>query len=161
MEKEMLLIYVKSGYSTHKIAELTNKSQTTVRYWLKKYDIDVSCKVAICKFCGETDLDKFHNKGGGRKSLSKCKSCHNKYTIERFRQYKIKSVKYKGGKCCKCGYSGCVGSLHFHHLDPVKKDPDWKKMRTWKFDRIKKELDKCELVCANCHGEIHWNGVVV
>jgi len=66
------------------------------------------------------------------------------------------SLEYKGGKCCKCGYDKCVGALEFHHINPDEKEfgPGHNgHTRSWK--RVKKELDKCILVCANCHREIH------
>lgn len=67
---------------------------------------------------------------------------------------KIKLVEYKGGKCECCGYSKCIEALEFHHLDPSKKD--FQISGTSKsFEVLKKEADKCILVCANCHREIH------
>jgi|SRR3989344_6898850 len=76
------------------------------------------------------------------------------------RRRKIKSlaIAYKGGKCCRCGYERFEGALEFHHLDPRGKDFSLSKdglTRSW--ERTKKELDKCVLVCANCHREIHGN----
>ena len=68
---------------------------------------------------------------------------------------KTQAVAYKGGVCCLCGYSRCLRSLHFHHLDPSKKSfalSDKGHTRSW--ENAKKELDKTVLVCANCHGEI-------
>jgi len=63
-------------------------------------------------------------------------------------------VKYKGGACCKCGYNKCLRALEFHHLDENEKDFGISK--TCKdFDDLKKEVDKCILVCSNCHAEIH------
>ena len=66
------------------------------------------------------------------------------------------AVEYKGGCCEKCGYKKYIGALEFHHLDPNEKDfgiADKGFIRSW--DKIKKELDKCILVCSNCHKEIH------
>lgn len=37
-----------------------------------------------------------------------------------------------------------------------EKNPNWRKMKNWTFERVKKELDKCDLVCSNCHDEIHY-----
>ena len=64
--------------------------------------------------------------------------------------------EYKGGKCILCGYKKCQRALSFHHLDPKKKEFDLSSRgltRSW--DRIKKEIDKCVLLCANCHMEVH------
>ena len=68
---------------------------------------------------------------------------------------KIKLVEYKGGKCEKCGYNKCIDALDFHHKDPNEKDFTISG-KSWSFDRLKSEVDKCILVCANCHREIHY-----
>jgi len=64
--------------------------------------------------------------------------------------------EYKGGMCIICGYNKCQRALSFHHLNPKNKDFDLSSRgltRSW--ERIKKEIDKCVLLCANCHMEIH------
>ena len=74
---------------------------------------------------------------------------------KRRRILKQKSVEYKGGKCVCCGYSKYVGVLDFHHLDPSLKDFSiGAKGYTRSWEKIQAELDKCILVCANCHREI-------
>ena len=68
------------------------------------------------------------------------------------------AVEYKGGKCCKCGYNKCIDALDLHHLNPTEKDfnlSDRNLNLDWQ--AIVPELDKCILVCANCHREIHSN----
>lgn len=67
---------------------------------------------------------------------------------------KLQAVKYKGGKCEICGYDTCQTALEFHHLDPNEKDFAISKKSTT-FEKIKPELDKCIMVCSNCHKEIH------
>lgn len=78
----------------------------------------------------------------------------NHFTNSR-RRLKEKLVEYKGGKCEICGYNKCISALEFHHLDPLQKEfninGDYKSI-----ERAKKEVDKCILVCANCHREIHY-----
>lgn len=66
------------------------------------------------------------------------------------------SVAYKGGKCQNCGYDRCMEAFEFHHTDSTQKGfglPDGGFTRSW--SRIKNELEKCHLLCANCHREIH------
>lgn len=66
------------------------------------------------------------------------------------------SLEYKGNKCSCCGYNKCIEALEFHHLNPEEKDfslSDRNIKLDW--EQIKKELDKCILVCSNCHREIH------
>lgn len=108
-----------------------------------------------CKICGESDPDKMMNKGQGRKCLTLCKNCHNTNTISRGRTNKSLYVEYKGGKCQKCDYSKCMEALEFHHIDPEYKDPTFQSMRYWGLEKAKLELDKCLLLCSNCHREIH------
>lgn len=94
---------------------------------------------------------------------SKCKNDHHNQTVrgtdfwrKRRKSIKIKAIEYKGGQCFCCGYSKCTRALNFHHLDPSEKDftvsQNGIKMA---FDKLKLELDKCILVCSNCHMEIH------
>jgi predicted transcriptional regulator len=74
------------------------------------------------------------------------------------RRQKIKqlSIEYKGGCCQKCGYNKCIAALEFHHLDPNEKDfLISRKGYSISWERVKKELEKCILVCSNCHREIH------
>jgi hypothetical protein len=75
---------------------------------------------------------------------------------KRRRALKTMSIEYKGGKSTFCGYNKCEGALEFHHIDPSQKDFALSVRgltRSW--ERIIKELDKCILVCSNCHKEIH------
>ena len=75
---------------------------------------------------------------------------------KRRRKLKNKAIQYKGGKCVLCGYMGCIDALEFHHLDESKKNFGFSQKgitRSW--EKIKEELEKCILVCANCHREIH------
>jgi DNA-binding Lrp family transcriptional regulator len=75
--------------------------------------------------------------------------------VEWRRRTKIKLVNYKGGKCEKCGYDKCVDALEFHHKLPNEKDFTISG-KSWSFEKLKNEVDKCILVCSNCHKEIHY-----
>ena len=59
-------------------------------------------------------------------------------------------------KCAKCGESrGYV--LDFHHIDPTQKENTIARMTSNKsnLNDIQKEVDKCIVLCANCHREFH------
>ncbi len=84
------------------------------------------------------------------------------YLIEAVKKRRKKvrqmAIDLKGGKCTRCGYNRCLDALEFHHLDTSKKDfgvSDKGYTRSWK--KIQEELEKCILVCANCHRELHRN----
>lgn len=74
---------------------------------------------------------------------------------KRRRKVKLMSIEYKGGKCVVCGYNKYPGALELHHIDRLSKGfgiGDKGYTRSW--EKVKAELDKCVLVCANCHREI-------
>lgn len=84
------------------------------------------------------------------------KSYQVEYVSERRRETKAKAIEYLGGACSVCGYDKCQGAMDFHHKDPSEKDINIAaNHRSW--NKIKQELDKCILVCSNCHREIHYN----
>jgi hypothetical protein len=66
-------------------------------------------------------------------------------------------VEYKGGKCEICEYDKCNKALEFHHLNPKEKDFSISNHSLKDINKLKKEVDKCILVCSNCHREIHDN----
>jgi hypothetical protein len=76
---------------------------------------------------------------------------------ERALSRKLELIKLKGGKCEKCGYDKNISALEFHHLDPNAKkfNLDSRNLSNTTRDKILEELDKCILVCANCHRELH------
>ena len=66
------------------------------------------------------------------------------------------AVEYKGGSCVVCGYNRCSEALEFHHNDSSGKDFSIsEKGYTRSWSRVKEELGKCSLLCANCHRELH------
>jgi 5-methylcytosine-specific restriction endonuclease McrA len=78
-----------------------------------------------------------------------------KAVSKRRRKIKQMSIEYKGGKCQVCGYCKYQGALELHHLDPSTKGfgiGDKGYTRSW--EKVKTELDKCILLCANCHREV-------
>lgn len=89
------------------------------------------------------------SKGYGQKI---CRSC---VTNRRRFEKKKRAVEYLGGKCVDCGYDKYIEALEFDHIDPSKKEFSISGNHCVSWERIKKELDKCEIRCANCHRERH------
>lgn len=78
-----------------------------------------------------------------------------KAVAKRRRKVKLMAIEYKGGKCQLCNYNRCVGALELHHINKTDKDfgiGDKGYTRSWQL--VKTELDKCILLCANCHREV-------
>lgn len=79
-----------------------------------------------------------------------------KAVYARRKKIRVMAIEYKGGRCEKCGYTKCIDALEFHHIDPTKKDfTISSKGYTHSWEKVKFELDKCMILCANCHRELH------
>jgi hypothetical protein len=73
----------------------------------------------------------------------------------RHSEIKKNAVKYKGGKCIQCKYDKDLKKLIFHHKNSLEKEFTISNCN-YKWERIKKELDKCILLCDSCHSKLHW-----
>lgn len=73
------------------------------------------------------------------------------------RERKLWAIDYKGGKCERCNGVFHPAVYEFHHINPEEKDRDPSKTLLLSLENMKKELDKCILVCANCHRLEHHN----
>lgn len=110
----------------------------------------------VCTRCKEEKELRFFYLRSGSTTHSWCKSCVNEDTKLRQRKLKIECISYKGGKCERCGIIGHPSIFDFHHKDPEEKDFMISRVRSLKFsEKHTKELDKCELLCSNCHRVEH------
>ena len=94
-----------------------------------------------------------------RDNIYRCRKCSSMAVIKRRRKVKEELAKYKGNKCETCGYDKCVGALEFHHMDVNVKDFTISSV-TRSLNILKKEVDKCILLCSNCHREIHYEDII-
>ena len=134
-----------SPFGKHNTIKLTNKFNKKTH--------------KVCSKCNNVkEIVEFYTTG--KKIQSLCKKCNNIYSIERWRKRKIMMVKEFGGGCEICGYNKNVASLTFHHREPKIKEVSWTKLKLRSMDKIRNELKKCQLLCRNCHGEVHHPGSV-
>lgn len=107
----------------------------------------------LCKTHGNT-IATYQGQGNSRRL--RCVACVKAAVTKRRRKLKELAIEYKGGRCKHCGYHRCHAALEFHHLDPNEKDFGIAANgATRSFDKLKKELDKCIMLCSNCHREEH------
>jgi DNA-binding CsgD family transcriptional regulator len=103
------------------------------------------------------------------KCICVCENCHkqihsDEIIIDKTTANKLMFLEYKKTDCCeKCGYKECIKSLDFHHMSSkefeladIISQQSHKKVEELK-EIIEKELDKCAVVCGNCHRDIHSN----
>jgi NAD-dependent dihydropyrimidine dehydrogenase PreA subunit len=67
------------------------------------------------------------------------------------RQNKLKAIEYLGGHCADCKNEFPYYVYDFHHTDPTIKDFEISHIMGRKWENIVPELNKCVLLCANCH----------
>lgn len=77
-----------------------------------------------------------------------------KAVAKRRRKIKALAIAYKGGKCQVCGYNKYQGALDLHHVNGEKEFTIGDKGYTRSWKKVQAEIDKCILVCSNCHREI-------
>ena len=127
--------------------------------------------ITKCKGCGCDILNERITKGALKKWCSEpCRAKwrykndpvikdRNTYTEQKARGYsnKWKALEYKGGKCQTCGENR-PATLCFHHRDPSEKsfNLDGRTFANRKWEFVKEEVDKCDLLCHNCHHMIHY-----
>lgn len=92
-----------------------------------------------------------------RSAYSKRYSQH--YRDAQFKnQRKLEFCLYKGGKCSECGFvasEDTIAAFDFHHINPLEKEYTPSDMLMLKKEKVFKELDKCILLCSNCHRILH------
>lgn len=101
------------------------------------------------KYCSPSCKQKGHykkNKTNTNTTYSQFKRGYTK---------KLQLLKLKGGCCSKCGYSANLAALHFHHLKDKSFPLDIRMISNTNIKKLLVELEKCIILCANCHSELH------
>lgn len=126
-----------------------------------------------CKDCGEEALCGWNytfSRLGKPEYRARCTECFKTYAKKRqkrnrksitaarkikIRKRKVECVAYLGGRCQGCGYDKSIVALTFHHRDKDEKERDVSHMLDWPWAKLQAELDKCDLLCFNCHMALH------
>lgn len=162
MEIDTLKTLISQGKSTHQMATELNCSQTNIRYWLRKHGLNTNY-ISESKFCIVCNAAL---KGKQWEFCSKkCKGIKhsdnpNNYIKQQERSWARKEffVNLKGGKCERCGYDKNMAALCFHHKNPEDKlySIDSRKFSNTNMKSLTMEVEKCNLLCHNCHMELHY-----
>jgi len=138
----------------HRTIKLMGLTHGSIRYWCREYGIDIelakkkNISYDKCCLCDKKYSDF---------QLNRPKICNTCVSKLRRRASKIKAINYLGGKCKKCNYEINdinFAAFEFHHSEDNKEMAIGTSLNR-KWEIIKKELDKCELLCSNCHRIIH------
>jgi ferredoxin len=162
--RERLEALVRGGLSIRAIASEVERGPTTVRHWLRAYDLrtdrprdslnansdGAAHLIRYCKRHGTTEFVRTGTKGRYR-----CRRCRNEYRAERRRRVKRTLVEEACGHCGLCGYVGPAAAMHFHHRDPEAKAFNLSAQGVARsLSAARAEAAKCMLVRANCHAEL-------
>ena len=122
-----------------------------------------------CSLCSvEKPLTEFAKKGNGFNYT--CKPCKNEYNRKHYEDnkeyYKLKAAKHNQSRlkinrvnlveylrqasCIDCGETD-IEVLEFDHRDRDNKSGMVSRFLSYSWARIQKEIDKCDVRCANCH----------
>lgn len=125
---------------------MTKKGDT-----LPKYDNCLTCNKKLIgrqrSFCSRKCKDKYGNINNPSYIRQKNRG------IKR----KLKLVESKGGCCEICGYNKNITALTFHHINPADKlfNLELRGIANNNWQKVLDELKKCQLLCHNCHHELH------
>ena len=169
--KEQIIELRRKGLTYNEIRDITKVKKTTISDIVRPLNLGGNSIKKLTPELIEEIQAKYNEIGNLKKVVKlyhisferlskvikhgKKKKISNTEAVESWRKRKKKAlVEYKGGKCQCCGYSKCIEALEFHHLDPnIKSFTISGKSKS--FNSLKSEVDKCILVCSNCHKEIH------
>ena len=163
LDRDELKTLAESGATVDEIARELDRNSSTVRYWLRRYEIETINPRGKClhvangsRFatfrCCRHGLTEFVLEGRG---YYRCKRCRAAGVAKRRRTVKRQLVEDAGGACVLCGYARWLGALQFHHVDPEqKKFHIAQRGYSRSIARCRAEVSKCALLCANCHAEV-------
>jgi len=106
-----------------------------------------------CKTHGLTEF-KRHSNGSGRPDTYRCRLCWRETRNKKRNDRKSQIIEEMGGKCVICGYNKNIAAIDFHHIDPTTKVCEVSNLMLGSIAKTRKEIEKCVLVCKNCHAEI-------
>lgn len=155
---ECLLCGSTKDYQTGHLTSGASKScgcQNSKNFNLSTHDLQKHCPI-----CEKIFTTNIHNRIYCYECSPEQKNGSAEYQKTKKRVIKHKLIMYKGGKCQRCGYDKCEGSLQFHHRNPKEKDFTVSAInlnKEFSMEVLYTEVDKCDLLCANCHGEIHYS----
>ena len=148
-------------------------NRNTLKKYITLFNIDVShfssstnpTKVKInynneglkqctqCKQYKDKEKDYYWSNGHTRNI---CKECVKENERKKYQKHMEQFIEYKKTlKCKKCGETRYY-LFDFHHRNPKEKDFIISDHMRSSLESLKKEIEKCDVLCSNCHREWHY-----
>jgi transposase len=161
-DREALERLAVAGATLKQIADELDRSISTVRYWLEKWDIHrpvrqtradpATAPATVERRCRRHGATRFGLEGRG---YYRCLVCRSERVSDWRRRIKRTLVREAGGRCHVCGYDRRSAALQFHHVNPAEKSFSLSHDGVARsLARNREEAAKCLLLCANCHAEV-------
>jgi len=125
-------------------------------------------KTKICNTCeNELPIHHFDTNGWNDKTRTKrkyhahCKKCISISVATNYYNRVVESLGDIPLRCVHCGYDEHFECLDLHHVNPEDKEIGVSALRGSSYERIKREVDKCVILCAICHRLLHANKITL
>lgn len=166
VDPQRLRALCEDGASLQEMGEAFDVGRTTVRYWLRKLNLETQRSIRLRETqrarengakrtyarCPKHGHTAFYTRPDGG---FRCGRCRSEAVSKRRREVKKKLVEEAGGRCALCGFDQHPAALHFHHLDPSSKSFEiGEGGLTRGIERARAEAAKCVLLCSNCHAQV-------
>jgi transposase len=164
LQRTRLEHLVAQDMTVREIANEVSRSVTTVRYWLRHYDLQTTPEARTKRRGGAAGQPRFEAEcpvhgittfARRRTGAIQCLRCRSDAVSEWRRRAKRILVEEAGGGCVICGFDAYAGALHFHHVDPAQKRFGLgSRGLARSIDALREEAKKCVLLCSNCHAQV-------
>lgn len=161
LDEDRLRELTEAGMTLRQIAEVVDRSVSTVRHWLCRYGLKTAGRRRP-RPAGDPKRAEMECRRHGRttfvlegRGYYRCARCRSEAVSKRRRTIKKVLVAEAGGRCAICAYDRCQEALNFHHLDPSLKEFHLAYQgQSRSLERARREAGKCILLCGNCHAEV-------
>jgi DNA-binding CsgD family transcriptional regulator/5-methylcytosine-specific restriction endonuclease McrA len=145
--------------SVNEISRILKISKTTVSLYISNENVLIKNltkeKARLNQIVGIKELELRREQRNKDREIPSCKNTVINRKLKRMMKKDI-LVRLSGGKCCNCGFDIYVGVMHFHHIDKsLKLFSLHSNDLSRPVNELINEVNKCALLCSNCHGIIH------
>jgi transposase len=170
IERELLAEIVACELSIRDVADVLDRSTASVRHWLSRHGlqtaradrlrvsrtpllVDAAAELRMCPEHGPTPFVV------DRDGYRRCRRCRVDSVLRRRARVRDVLIAEAGGACAICGLDAHPAALQFHHVDPSQKSFTIRNGDTRSLERMREEVRKCVLLCANCHAQVEAGAI--
>lgn len=161
IDRDLLEELIGQGLSIRAMATRLGVSYATVRHWLRRHGLETrrARRLRVDDASPSEPLLACPEHGvvphvRGSDGYLRCRACRAAAVMRRRARVRAILIAEAGGRCAVCGYDAHPAALQFHHVDPSSKAFTVRDGGTRSIARMREEIRKCVLLCANCHAQV-------